>query len=433
VVSDVAVYLRGSAELVSAMDVPDELRRQGLAREAAAGYRLIVESQAGSELADHASFKEGITWSELGEWDRAAAAWQSIRGPRLAEEAAILSLQPLIKQDPERLIEEFAQRWFAASPSGREALIRLWISAANIFESPRGAFSEDLVERYFELRRQFFPNAAHADPATLQVGLHTGRFRLAEALIVNRPLRGKLLGRLGDVEGERRMVGSNSHALPEHRRRHDLILPRRPVTTSLPEWLARVMGGEAETERQALLATYDMEKVHIIDRLVGDPHTLLDQATIETTLINSLWLHALESGDDHQASRWERQNRRRDPDRVKENRWVASWIEPICIIASQGRRGEAQQLVETLCREPRSSWGGAATIWGEALSGRETQPLPGIVHAELLLAAMRAELAADPTTPTLWRRWFDEALPSYSITSLSLLRLAWWRMRFHKP
>lgn len=428
VISDVAVYLRGSAEVVSAMDIPDALRRQGLAREAAAEYRLIAESQAGSRLADRASYKEGITWSELGEWERAGAAWRSIGDAGLAEEAAVLALQPLIKQDPERLLAEIARRWPAATPAGREALIRLWIAARQIFESPRGAFTEGLVERYFDLRRQLFPDAGHADPATMQVGRRTGRMRLALDLMLNRTLRAQLLERLGELERMR------AEAMPALRQQLDLRLARevvlqirQPVDAPLPEWLARSAAGDDAAVRQGLLASGEQRVANELARMFGDPHVLLDEVAVETTLINSLWLHALAKGDAGEAARWERQSALREADQGGGENWVASLLEPVGIFAGSGRRDEARRLVERMRNEPRTSWRGEATVWGEALAGREEPRLPRIVHAQALLAAMRADLAGAPDAPARWRSWFDLALPSYTITSRSLLRLAHWR------
>jgi hypothetical protein len=425
VVSDVAVYLRGSAELVSAMDVPDALRRQGLAREAAAEYRVIADSQAGSDLADRASFKEGITWSELGDWERAGAAWQGIGDARLAEEAAILALQPLMKPEPERLLGEIARRWPGASATGRQALIRLWIASSQLFESTRGAFAEGLVERYFDLRRQLFPEAAHADPATMQVGRRTGRLRLAFDLTLNRTLRAQLLERIGDVERLRAEGTPNVRMQLEQRLSRVVpVRARQPVAAPLPAWMAP---GTA-AERQALLPAGDQQAATDVARLFGDPRTLMDHVAVETTLINSLWLHALATGDLGSAARWERQNVLREADRSGDGTWVQSLLEPIGILAGLGRRDEARQLVERLRREPRANWKGEATLWGEALAGTTAEPLlPRIVHANALLAAMRADLAGEPAAAMLWRSWFDEALPSYSVTSLSLLRLADWR------
>lgn len=428
VVSDVAVYLRGSAEIVSAMDVPDALRRQGLAREAAAEYRVIAESQAGSKLADRASFKEGITWSELGEWERAGAAWQGIGDARLAEEAGILALRPLMQEEPQRLFEEIARRWPGASPTGRQALIRLWIASSQLFESTRGAFAEGLVERYFDLRRQLFPEAAHADPAINLVARRTGRLRSALDLTLNRTLRTQLLERIGDWE-RMRAEGTPSVRLQLEKRLAQPVTMRirQPVAAPLPEWLAKAAAGGDVAEHQAMLPTGDQQAANVFPRLFGDPRQIMDHAWVETTLVNSLWLHALASGDASGAARWERENRLREADHVSDITWVPSLLEPIGILAGLGRQDEARLLVDRMRREPRTSWKGEVTAWGEALAGQDAPLLPRIVYADTLLAAMRADLVGDPSAPAHWRRWFDQALPSYTITSISLLRLATWR------
>ena len=427
VISEVTVQLLGVSELVSVTSIPDAMRRRGLLHDAIAEYRIIAESKVGSDLANQAYFKEGITYSELGEWERALQAWNLLGDPVLAEEASVIALKPLIDGDPLRLLTEIEARWPQATTRGRAALFQLWSSASRMFVPFEHRFDDVMIDRYFDLRRRLFPADLTADYTIQSVGKRTGRLSTAVQLILNPCLRGELAIELGDA------AWVQAHGTPGTKatlRRHQEETPaviRQPVDAPLPEWLRAMLSGDGSQVRASLYASGEQGAVIFLDRVFGDPRHTQDQQPIGLAGASCLWQHAIASGDMAVATRWERTIRTRDPNRFQEHSWVHAMLEPTLILAATGRRDEARRLAEAMRAESRFSWKGAAAAWGAALCGEDVAVLPDLVFAQPLLAAMRAELAGEVAAPRLWRAWFDLALPSHSITPMSLLRLAYWR------
>jgi len=428
-ISDVAVHLRGSAEVVPALGIPDALRRNGLGREAVAEYLRIAASQPGA-LADQARLKAGITLGELGDWSEASTAWNRIVDPVLHEEASLLALRRLIQSDPRQLCNEIEARWAGASPSGRRALIQMWMAMGSVFDDASHCLDGDLAERFLDLRRRLFPAAIETDWTTWWCGTQTGRLRLAASLVLNPCLRGQLLEQLGEWQRLRDEGTGGKRARAERLlfQPPGPLVAYEPASEPVPDWLARALAGEAAAVRPALVAAGDRPAVIRLDRMFGDPLATLSEPPADPSRVVSLWLSAIAAGDPSAAARWERACLRCDADRTGAGDWGPLLLEPIGILAGLGRLAEARGMAAQLRAVPRLHWSGAATAWGEALAGETVPVLPGIVHPDRLLAALRADLAGDAAAAAdCYKDWFAQALPSYAKTSPSLLRLARWR------
>ncbi len=81
--SHLKIYNKGVAQKVSVLAIGDNLFQLGDYDRAATFYQRVVDSQPGTDVADAAVYRQGLSRLVTGHWDDASACWDRVTDPKL--------------------------------------------------------------------------------------------------------------------------------------------------------------------------------------------------------------------------------------------------------------------------------------------------------------------------------------------------------------